>query len=203
MRVVSDEALAALDSGRYAVRHLVRVDVPGEDPLGLWDDLGTLEVDGCVYHGAPGKFTLTPSVSSQDMSVRNLDIILPGLDNDAINLITESAWHQAPVLVQRAIIGIETPTVFHLLREFSGFLDQVFRRESVGGELSLTFRCESASRENARRGTRTRSDADQRQRDSTDGFYSFATSAINTQITWGKSGSPQNPTRSVAVSSIR
>ncbi len=191
MRTIHSDALAALDSGRFAVRALVKVTIPDEDPFCIWDDVGSLEVDGDIYVGKAGRFTLQPSVSGQDLSIRNLDITLSGLDDEAIAVIDGLQWHQQPIQIQRAIIATESPTLLHLVPEFSGFLDQMFWRESAKGQSTLTFRCESASRELSRSGARTRSDADQRSRDSNDGFYRWATSAITQTVDWGRSPGAQ------------
>lgn len=187
MRVLSSEALAALDSGRFTVRALLRVDIPGTDPFCVWDGHGDIIVEGQTYLGAPGRFTLEPSTSIKDLSVRNLDITFSGLDSTVTAIIDGQPWHQAPVLLQRAIIATESPAVLHIVPEFSGALDQMFKREQPGGTYSLVFRCESASRDLTRNaGSRTRGDSDQRERDADDGFFRFAVSAVTTKINWGR-----------------
>ena len=193
MRILSADALEALDSGRFAVRSLLKVSLltSPADPFCIWDDLGTLEVDGDIYEGKAGRFTLEASVSTQDLTIRSLDITLSSLDSEVAALIDAQPWHQAPVLIQRAIIATELPAVLHVHPEFAGALDQMFWREGADGTAELVFRCESASRELSRTGVRTRSDADQRQRDSLDGFYTFASTAINTTIDWGRT--PEKP----------
>lgn len=194
MRVISSDALAALDSGRFAVRCLLKVVIPGEDPFCIWDDLGTLSFDGDLYEGKAGRFTLEPSVSGQDLTIRNLDVTLSVLDSEVAALIDAQPWHQAPILIQRAIIATEAPAILHVVPEFSGALDQMFWREQADGATTLVFRCESASRELSRSGVRTRSDADQRERDANDGFFKFAASAVNTTIDWGRT--PEKPKKS-------
>jgi len=193
MRVISSEAIAALDSGRFAVRSLLKVTLatsPSE-PFCIWDDLGTLEVDGDIYIGKAGRFTLEATISGQDLTIRNLDVTLSGLDSEVAALIDAQPWHQQPILIQRAIIATDTPAILHIMPEFSGALDQMFWREQADGTSSLIFRCESASRELSRSGVRTRSDADQRERDPDDGFFKFAVSAVTTTVDWGRN--PQQP----------
>lgn len=190
MRSLSSEALAALDSGRFATRCLLKVTIPDEDPFCIWDDLGTLVVDGDTYEGKAGRFAVQASVSGQDMSIRNLDVTLSGLDNEVVALIDAQPWHQQPILIQRAVIATDTPAVIHVMPEFSGALDQMFWREQTDGTSTLVFRCESASRELSRQGVRTRSDADQRERDASDGIFKFAASAVNTSIDWGRNNAP-------------
>jgi len=187
MRIISADAQEALDSGRFTVRCLlsVHMDDP-EDVFAIWDDVGDIVVDDVVYKGAAGRFTIQTSVSVKDLSIQNLDVTLSGLDSEVASLIDGAEWHQRPIVVTRAIIATETPTVLHLMPEFSGFLDQMFWKETPGGTSEMRFRAESASREFSLAGARTRSSSDQRQRDSDDGFFDFAASAITTQIDWGR-----------------
>lgn len=190
MRSLSSEALEALDSGRFAVRVLLKATVPDTDPFCIWDDLGDITFDGDTYIGKAGRFTLEPSVSSQDLTIRNLDVTFNGNDSEVAALIDAQPWHQAPILIQRAIIATELPAIIHVVREFSGALDQMFWREQTDGTTTLVFRCESASREFSRNGVRTRSDPDQRERDSDDGFFKFAASAVQTTVDWGRDPNP-------------
>lgn len=187
MRVISADAIEALESGRFGMRALVKLvlDSPS-DPFCAWDDLGSIVVGGDTYVGAAGRFTLNAYASPSDLSAQGLDIVWSGLDSSVIALIGGVAWSQRPILVQRAIIATDKPQILHLIPEFSGFLDQITWSESAGGETSLTWKCESAARKFSRSGGRTASDADQRTRDASDGFFSFSASANNTPIDWGR-----------------
>lgn len=186
MRTISTAALNALDSGWFEVRCLLKItlDSPAA-PFCIWDDVGNVVAGGDTYVGAAGRFTVQAATSTKDQSVRNLDLTLSGLDNDALNLIAATNWHQRPITVQRAIVALGAPGVLHLMPEFSGFLDQAIIREAPGGASTMTFRCESASRAFDRGNARRRSDADQRTRDASDGFYEFAGAAVSTPIDWG------------------
>lgn len=195
MRTLSAGGLAALDSGQFTVRCLLKVVLPApDDPFCIWDDIGTISVDGDAYVGRPGRFTVQPSSSAYDQSSRAAKLTLSALDYEVVNLIEGYAWHQSPVLVRRAVIATELPAVLHLLDEFSGYLDQMVVRESAGGLATVEFLCETDSRELSRSGARTRSDADQRERDAADGFFSFSVSAVTTAIDWGRAPElPQKP----------
>jgi hypothetical protein len=186
MRTIPTAALDALDAGRYRVRCLLKITLDSpEPPFCIWDDVGTIVAGGDTYHGAAGRFTVDAATSVKDQSVRNLDLTLSGLDTAAIQMVNASNWHQRPIFVQRAILAIDAPTVLHLMPEFSGFVDTAIQREGSDGRSTLVFRCESASRGFDRGNARKRSDADQRLRDSNDGFYAFAAAAINKPIDWG------------------
>lgn len=197
MRVISSQGQAALDSGRFGVRCLLKVTLDAST-FCIWDDVGDITISGDTYTGAAGRFTVTPSTSVSDLSVRNLDVTLSGLDAEVVALIDGEQWHQRPILIQRAVFAIDTPQTLHVMPEFSGFLDQMIWRERIDGTTTVMFRCESASREYARSSARTRSDADQRQRDSSDGFFKNAVSAVTTQIDWGRSPEQPRPRGGIA-----
>lgn len=190
MRTLSADALAALDSGRFTTRILVKALVRAADPFCIWDDIGTITVDGDDYVGAAGRFTVEPAPSSLDQASRAMKITLSGLDPIVTALIEQAGWHQAPIFVQRAVITTDAPAVLHLMPEFSGFLDQMIPRERVGGTSTIEFLCETDSRELARSGSDTRSDTNQRLRDPDDGCLSFAADATNTPIEWGRVPEP-------------
>lgn len=187
MRDLSNEAEAALEGRRFAVRCMLKADVDGE-PFCIWDDAGQIVADGDTYRGAPRRFTVAPAPSAKDQNVRNVDVELSGLDNEAVNIIRTTPWHQRPLLIQRVIIATDAPHVLHVVPEFSGRLDQAIADEDPGqpGTHRVTFRAESAAREFDSRGSQTRDDADQRHRDPDDGFFSAAAAAVNTPIKWGR-----------------
>lgn len=186
MRTIHATALAALETGRFTARVLVKVTLDSpETPFCIWDDVANIVVGGDTYVGAAGRFTVEPAASVKDQSVRNLDLTLSGLDANAVAMVYASNWHQRPIFVQRAVIPDDAPADIYVTPEFSGFLDTVIQREGSDGFSTLVFRCESASRGFDRGNARKRSDADQRLRDADDGFFSFASAAINQPIEWG------------------
>lgn len=190
MRVISNDALAALDSGRFRVRCLLRAEMD-EGDFSIWDDYGSITVAGVTYSGAPGRFTVSPVSSVSDMSARNCDVSLSALDLETIGKIDEIDWHQRPITIQRAILAEDAPQTIHVMTYFSGFLDQMIWKETPGGTANITFRCEPSARELQRKGTRTRSDSDQRERDSEDGFFASVVQASSTNILWGRRNPPR------------
>lgn len=192
MRTISSEALAALNGGRFGVRCLVKIVPGGEDePLCFWDDVGNITVGGDVYNGAAGRFTIEASTSASDLSIRNLNVTFSGLDASVIGMIDGVQWHQQPILVQRAFFAIDTPQILNVTPEYSGFIDQLIWNEGADGSPStLILQCESASREYSRSGSRTASDADQRERDPDDGFFAAAANAVAKSIDWGRNPQP-------------
>jgi hypothetical protein len=184
MRTIHADALAALDSGRFGVRCLVRAEVDG-GPLCLWDDVGSIVFEGDTYLGAAGRFTVSGVVSELGAGVPKMDIVFSGLDSAVVAEINLEDWHQRPITVQRAIIAVGAPQVLHVVPEFVGFMDTMAWEETAGGTSTITVTCESASREISRTFARTRSDTDQRTRDPDDAFFEFAHSAITETMNWG------------------
>lgn len=190
MRILHPSAVAALESGRFARRHLLAVDMP-DGVVGFWDDVYDITIESQLYRGAAGRFTLSPVHSIADQSVRNLDVTFSGLDTEVANLIEAEPWHQRAVTVRIAIMAVDAPQTLYVMGWFTGFVDQMIRRERVGGTAELVFRCEPIARELGRRGARTRSDADQRQLDPDDGFFKHAVNSSNVPIEWGRRPPPK------------
>lgn len=188
MRVISNEALAALASKRFRARVLVKMIAGGgADPLCFWDSAGPISYAGDIYIGQIGRFTITPAASVSDLSVRNQTVTFSGLDSVIIGMIEGIQWHQQPIEIRRAIISVDNPQILNITDDFVGFMDKIIWKEGTAGRPStLAVTCEDASREYSLSGTRTASDADQRMRDPNDGFFSFAASATSTTIDWGQ-----------------
>lgn len=184
MRSLSTEAIAALDSGRFGVRCLLKVS-HDSGPFCIWDDIGTVSLDGDTYLGAPGRFRVSPVSSSSDLSARGVEVTLSAQDLPTAAMIESAGWHQRPILITRAIFAIDAPQIIHALPVFAGYLDQMIRRDTLNGASAMVFKCESASREIKLRGTRTRSDTDQRTRDTSDGFFRHCVNAVQLSIDWG------------------
>lgn len=192
MRTISASAITALTSGRFGVRALLKLEPYDDDPLCFWDDVGSIVYSGDTYVGSAGRFTLEPATSSADLSIRGLNVVFSGLDSAIVNIIEGAVWHQRPITVYRAIFAIDTPQTLLVSPEFVGAMDRIEWVEAANGQASqLTLMCESSSRELSLGGARTASDADQRERDSADGFFSFAASAVTQTIDWGQSPQAQ------------
>lgn len=197
MRTLSAPTLAALDSGRYIRRNLVRFDLDAGDggSQGIWDDLYDINVSGVVYRRAAGRFLITNVASVGDYSVRSLDVVLSGLDAGALASIRTYNWHQRPVAVLMAIAPVETPETFDVVPWFTGHLDRGVERERAGGTFDFMINCESANRELGRKSLRLRSDADQRQIESNDGFFQYVTQTIQDDLMWGRTATAAPATK--------
>lgn len=189
MRVFSTPALDALASGRFARRHMVRFDL--DTPVGFWDDIYDVTYSGLAYAGAAGRFTITPFDSVSDQSISGIEVTFSGLDVDVANQVETAEYHQRPMQVNVAILSTVDNSFIAVKSFFSGFVDQIVRRESMGRS-DLVVRCETISRELDRSGTRTRSDADQQAFFSGDKFFEHVAPSIFRNVVWGRKG-PQRP----------
>lgn len=191
MKSLDPGAIAALESGRYAVRALCLFDLPS-GRWGIFDDDYDLSWSGDTYIGAAGRFTLQLPPTAADLSERGLTVTLSALDGAALAWVQDQSYRQRPMFAALAIIGTDTPQILHVKKWFSGFVDRVVWQEKIDGEARLLVHCESHSRELDRAGTRARTDADQRLRDPDDGFFKMTVAAIAREIEWGAT-EPQKP----------
>lgn len=190
MRVFSSPALDALASGRFARRHMVRFDLE-PDAVGFWDDIYDVTYESQLYWGAANRFTISPFASVSDQSVSGVEVTFSGLDVAVANEVETADYHQRPMQVFVAILSTVDNSFIAVKSFFSGFVDQVVRREQTG-RADLIVRCETISRELDRSGTRTRSDADQQSFFSGDKFFEHVAPSITRNIVWGRKG-PQRP----------
>lgn len=186
MRILTSQALTALDAGRFIKRNLVLVEMPTER-VGIWDDAYSVSYGGDTYGGAAGRFTISAYSSAFDGGARNVDVTLSGLDTEIATRIEGQPYHQRPITCMLAIMAVDAPQIIHVSTWFTGFIDQLVRKEKGGGASTITLKCEGIAREMQRSGGRTRSDADQRLIDPTDGFLKHTANAVSTEIRWGQS----------------
>lgn len=189
MRTISPEGQAALASGRFGRRVLVTFDMP-EGVVGLWDDIYDISYGGVTYGRAAGAIRVGAFGSGGDNTARAVTVELSGLNPDIVSQVEGVAWHQRPITVREAILDADSQIV-HVETMFAGFIDQLIRRDNPGkpgaaGLSSLQAVCESIQRELGRRGARSRTDTDQRQIDSTDGFLRHQAATANSELYWGR-----------------
>lgn len=184
MRTLSGPATVAIASGQFAKRAMVEFTASGSK-FGFWDDGFDISYGGTTYTALGGAMRISPYVSSTDLTVHAADLVISGLDPTIATQVLAASWHQTPVTIYEAIMAIDTPQILNVDAWFVGTLDQIIRTEQIGGMSTLTAKCEPITREFSRAGARTRSDADHRQIEATDGFFKHAGVVGNTAIPWG------------------
>lgn len=195
MKLFTPAAVAALEAGTFARRQLIWVEMPDE-PVGFWGDAYDAVIEGRTYLATYGAIRMTPFSSGSDFGVRNLTITLPGLDVRVQQRVLDQPYHQRPIYATEALISPETQQILDLTQWFGGIIDRIPRRERLGGTSVLDVQCEGYGRDLSRSGARTRSDADQRQLDSSDRFFDQVVPANNVPLIWGRQEQPKQKSSS-------
>jgi hypothetical protein len=187
MRVISQAGLDALASGRIIKRTLVRAET-GSGVFAVWDDVGTISYGGETYHGAAGRFHVSALPSVEGLGVQGATVTFSGLDSVVAADMEGAIYHQRPVQIILAVFSAADRSLVFARPWFSGVIDTLRRVETGGGQSTVTVSCETLSRELGRRGTRTRSDADQQSDWSGDKFFEHVAAAVTEQVYWGRKG---------------
>jgi hypothetical protein len=184
-----------VESGRFAVRLMIRVDLD-DGPQGLWNDLYDVTVDDCTFVGIGGNLQTDAFSGSAALDVDNLDFQITGLSSEARALVDNENWHQRSASVFIAFLD-DAGAVQHTMVRYSGFLDSCQVVDQADGLSLIHVIIENSNRALDLSTGRVRSDADQRSvGGSTDGFGKYITSANSQagEITWGRKG-PHSPVR--------
>lgn len=194
MLSIPSEVQTLVESGRFAVRLMIRFDLD-DGAQGLWNDNYDVTVDDCPYYGIGGNLQTDEFSGSASLDVDNLDFQITGLSSEARAVIDNENWHQRPATVLIAFLD-DSGVVIYTLPRYSGFLDSCQFVDQADGTSVLHVIIENNNRELDRSTGRIRSDSDQRSvGGSTDGFCKYvATANSNTDIYWGRKG-PQSPVR--------
>jgi len=195
MLSIPDEIQTLVESGRFAVRLMIRVDLD-DGPQGIWNDLYSVTVDDCTYAGIGGNLQTDAFSGSAALDIDNLDFQISGLSSEAQALVTNTDWHQRPASVFIAFLD-DAQAIQHTMVRYAGFLDSVQVIDQADGTSLIHVIIENSNRALDLATGRVRSDSDQRSvGGSTDGFgkYIKAANAQAGDIYWGRKG-PHSPVR--------
>jgi hypothetical protein len=194
MLSIPSEIQTLVESGRFSVRLMIRVDLD-DGPQGIWNDLYDVTIDDCPYSGIGGNLQTDAFSGSAALDVDNLDFQITGLSSEARALVENENWHQRPASVFIAFLD-DAQAIQHTMVRYAGFLDSVQVVDQADGTSVMHVIIENSNRALDLATNRTRSDADQRSvGGSTDGFAKYVAQAnSNTDISWGRKG-PQSPVR--------
>lgn len=202
MRNISAENYAALQARALVARDFLWLTVrrrSDNSPAteGLWSDVGN--VSASVIHPDTG-LTVTRDwygsgtlVKIDDialvanLSVQTININLSQIDDRIERLVREYDAKQGRVEIYRGLFDPDSRQMVAPAEcRFVGFIDSVIIGTAPENELGgVTLSCVSHTQEMTRSNPDTRSDATQRQRDATDGFYADAGTAAEWEIFWG------------------
>lgn len=182
-----------LEEGRYAIRYMILAELDG-GAAGLWNDTYALSYDDVTYTPLAGNMTVSEIPASSNLDSDRVQIQVSNLLPSVAGFLENDDWHQRPATLFLAFLD-EAQAVQHVMARFSGYLDTAETEDAAGGLAVLTFSIESNARELDRASGDTRSDASQRRRSATDGFFKHAANAASdVSIYWGRKG-PQYPTK--------
>lgn len=179
-----------------AQRHVMRrffiwfdaLDENGDpDPVGFWDDVGTVELDSRVYTGSGNVISVETLNATGDLSIPGLKIVLSNIETAALSLVRGYTIAQRPVTVSLGIYNITTRALITpIYTFFRGFVDDIDVDIPKSGERSsVTLICESVSRALTVKSVDTRSAASCARRAPADKFYDWTAGQADRVIYFG------------------
>lgn len=166
------------------------------DPVGFWNDVGTVVHGGRTYHGSGSLVQVQALASSSDMSIPGLRVVLSGLPPEVAVLVRGSIVGQRPIEVLVGIFDVANHALIGgLVPRFIGVVDDVeITTPAAGGDATVSLTCESTSRALTISRTGTRSNSTQHERDATDDFYQYTSLIRERRVLFGRAESrPTKP----------
>jgi hypothetical protein len=183
MRTLSEDAVAQLNGERLVIGGAARFLIgPG---YRFWSGYDDLTLDGEVFQGIGARALITPISAQSGGAAEGAVIELSGLDPDVAATIENEDYHQRPVTIWRLVFSPDGATLLGSMIFMRGRLDIA---PIVEGETSsIRFTIEGPRRDMGRRGSRIRSDADQRVLGGpTDGAFRNVSVAGRKTLYWGQ-----------------
>lgn len=202
MRNISAENYAALQARALVARDflwLIVRDRATNAPVteGLWSDVGN--VSASIIHPDTGlevtrdwygsgtlvQISDIPLIAN--LSVQSVAIRLSQIDDRIERLVREYDAKQGRVEIYRGLFDPDgRQMVAPAECRFVGFVDTIeIQTPTENEDGGVTLSCVSHTQEMTRSNPDTRSDATQRQRDATDGFYADSSTVESWEIFWG------------------
>lgn len=170
--------------------HCDAIDLDGVTPypVGFFDDVGTVLVEGRTYYGS-ALVSVSSLSAVGDLSIPGMAVTLSGLPPEVAALVRGSTVGQRPIRVDIGIYDTETHALIGgLVPRFVGFVDDVeINTPEAGGQSTVVLTCESVSRALTIRRHETRSEASEKQRDAADTLYRYTNVQRAKPIYFGKS----------------
>lgn len=197
MKSVAPAALAALEAGDVMVGAAVAI--LADPAFRVWTGHGDLEIDGETFVGIGHYGLVTTTGGSIGGAAEGSELLLSGVDPEALDLVDVSAYRRAPVIIWRLIFNSAGTTLLGANIHRRGRLDQLPREDTAGGMASIKAMVEGAARGAGRGLVRQRTDSDQRLAEGTDGAFKHVSFAGEKKLNLGgerpasasgRSGSP-------------
>lgn len=170
MKDYSPEALAAMADGS-AIPTGAAAFYCGDDPAFVWGGPGPITLDGDTYVGMDDSGIAQIRVGAIGGSEQNIEIVLSGVQPEALALLQQAELQRAAVKIYELIFDGSGTRLLHYRVAKRGRLDDAVIEDMVGGTATVKLVIEASARGLGRSGKRMRSDADQRLIDPDDGFF--------------------------------
>lgn len=203
MRSQDAATAAALQSGRVVPRDFLWI-VPRDRgtgnpmPRGLWSDLGSVsaqvidpatgDIEARSFTGAGDLVQMSPIALAAGWAVQSVDITFSQVTPEAAQIVRGYDARLAPVQIFRGFLDPVSGLLVAPARcYFVGQVDEApIETPPEGEEGSITITALSHAQELSRTNPARRSDADQRLRSATDGFFRHAAAAGSWVVHWGQ-----------------
>ncbi|MEO0589121.1 MAG: hypothetical protein AAFZ11_01025 [Pseudomonadota bacterium] len=183
MKSFTTGALAALESGKAIAVGAVEI---GSDPvIRVWGGLRPITFDGRTFDPVGDRGLVRVAGGALGSSAQNITLRLSGIEPEILELLDASEVQGAPTILWRLIFNAARTTLLDYHIWARGRLDTLPREEEIGGTAAIEATLETAARGLGRRGSRMRSDADQRLLDANDGFFKNTAYAAEKKLYWG------------------
>jgi hypothetical protein len=190
MRAYDSATLTQLGKKRAAMRYLLRFEFDS-GIYGFWAGTGTITYQGVTYVGAGRLLDIEELGGGLDFAAQAFKVSLSSKPNSALTpdvlaTVFSEAWHQKPAILYKAFFHPRTRALLSIERAARRVLDTLPLEQVAGGQAKLTAFLEPVTFDNPRRGYAKFGDADQRLIDPDDAFFSFAATAGEQPIEWGR-----------------
>lgn len=183
MKTLSPAALAALEAGDAIVSGALEIAC---DPvLRVWGGWGPLTLDGRNFEPIGDRGLAQVMGGALGDAAQDITLTLSGIEPAILELLEADGLSGAPAVLWRLIFDSSGNTLLGYDVWARGRLDTLDTDEDIGGTASIVSKLETAAKGLGRRGSRMRSDADQRLIDPTDGFFKNVSYAGEKTLYWG------------------
>lgn len=182
MKNFNDAAMAAIVAG--TAMDGGAVEILCDPPVRVWSGHGLVQIGGNDYIGLGGRGLVQTTSGAVGSAAEKFTLVLSGLDPAVLALLDADELKNATVTVYRLIFDSSGTQLLdgHIFRR--GRVDRVPTEEVPGGEAKIICDVEGLSRGLRRSGGRTRSDADQRLINSSDGGMRRLSFAPQKMLYW-------------------
>lgn len=183
MKSITPAGLGALSDGTGIV--FGAVEISSTPPIRVWGGLKPVTFDGRTFQPVGDKSLVQVAGGALGNAAQSITLSLSGIDGETLALLDASEVSGAGVILWRLIYDKSGTQLLDFTVWARGRLDTLPTEDEIGGTATITARLETPARGLGRRGSRLRSDADQRLLDANDGFFKNVAYAAEKELYWG------------------